>query len=82
MLALALWRDQRCHRCGGDLAETTDEHNDGGGPDRARYRPLDPVRCHRCTAVASSEDKYRKNPHPHALIHRVELVPPRRPAPP
>jgi hypothetical protein len=79
MLALALWRDRRCKRCGGDLAETTDEHNDGGGLDRARYRPLPPVRCHLCTALAASEDAAAKNRHPHALIHRAELLPAPRP---
>jgi hypothetical protein len=81
MLGLALWREIRCGRCGGDLTETTDEHNDGSGPDRGRYRLLDPVRCHRCTALAASEKKYEKNEHSHALIHRVELTPPRRRAP-
>lgn len=77
MLALALWRDERCSGCGGDLVETTAEEHDGS-PGHSGYRPLLPVRCHRCTALAASEEKYRKDsPHPHALIHRVELQPPR-----
>lgn len=80
MLALAKWRDQRCNRCGGDLEETTDEENDGT-PGHSDYRPLPPLRCHRCTALSVSEDKYRATTHPHALIHRVELHPPRRHAP-
>lgn len=77
MLALAHWRDQHCHRCGGDLEETTSEDNDGT-PGRAGYRGLPPVRCHRCTALAASEAAYKDSPHPHALIHRVELRPPSR----
>lgn len=80
MLALALWRDSRCRSCGGDLVETTAPENDGS-PGSSSYRPLPPVRCHRCTALAASEERYRKNDHPHALIHRVELQPPRRRAP-
>lgn len=78
MLALDLWRQRRCRHCGGDLEETTAEENDGT-PGRSGYRPLLPVRCHRCTALAASEEQYNKNsPHPRALIHRVELQPPRR----
>jgi hypothetical protein len=76
MLALHLWQDLRCHRCGGDLTETTDPANDGS-PGNSAYRAQEPVRCHRCTALAVSEERYRKNDHPHALIHRVQLQPPR-----
>jgi hypothetical protein len=78
MLALAAWRDSRCSGCGGDLVETTAEENDGT-PGNGAYLPLLPIRCHRCTALAQSEETYRKadTPHPHALIHRVELRPPR-----
>jgi hypothetical protein len=73
MLALQEWREARCRGCGGDLAETTDPDREDG------YRPLLPVRCHRCTALSRSEETYRKAdaPHPHALIHRVELKPSR-----
>jgi len=79
MLALALWEERRCRGCGGDLTETTRPEHDGLGPDRYRYVPLPPVRCHRCTALAASEAKYKDSPHPHALIHRVKLQPPRTP---
>ena len=78
MLALALFDDRRCRGCGGDLAETTRDEHDGLGPDRWRYAPLLPVRCHRCTALAASEAEYKDSPHPHALMHVVELRPPRR----
>jgi hypothetical protein len=80
MLALGLWRDSRCRGCGGDLAETTAEEH-SGDPGRAGYRPLLPVRCHRCTALSASEHTYRDERHPHALIHRVELRPDRRKPP-
>ncbi|WP_026931229.1 hypothetical protein [Glycomyces tenuis] len=78
MVALAVWRDNRCNQCGGDLEETTSEENDGT-PGHGAYLPLLPIRCHRCTALAKSEAHYRdlKAEHPHALIHRVELHPPR-----
>lgn len=76
MVALAIWRDNRCNRCGGDLTETTDEENDGT-PGHGTYVPVLPIRCHRCTALAKSEAKYRdlKAETPHALIHQVELRP-------
>jgi hypothetical protein len=78
MVALAARRDTRCTGCGGDLAETTAPENDGS-PGNGRYLPLLPIRCHRCTALSKSEASYReqKAEHPHALIHRVELQPPR-----
>lgn len=74
MLALAAWRESRCHRCGGDLEETTDPDNDGS-PGNGFYKPLLPVRCHRCTALARSEKDYRDGgtEFPQALMHRVEL---------
>lgn len=76
MLALALHRASRCNQCGGDLAETTSPDNDGS-PGNGVYLPLLPVRCHRCTALSKSEERYRKDKaeHPHALMHRVELRP-------
>lgn len=78
MLALATRRDTTCSGCGGDLTETTAPENDGS-PGNGAYLPLLPVRCHRCTALSKSEASYRdqKAEHPHALIHRVELRPPR-----
>lgn len=80
MLALALWRDLRCNRCGGDLTETTDDANSGELDATGRYVGLDPARCHRCTALSRAEEKYRNNSHAHALIHRVVWQPRRVPA--
>lgn len=80
MLALAEWRDSRCRGCGGDLEETTNPDHDGT-PGNWGYQPLKPIRCHRCTALARSEAKYRDNEHPHALMHVVELRPPARKPP-
>lgn len=80
MIALAAWRDLRCSGCGGDLTETTSEENDGTAGHGAYIAEL-PIRCHRCTALAKSEERYReaKAEQPQALIHRVKLRPPRRP---
>lgn len=81
MLALNLWRESRCTGCGGDLAETTADENDGS-PGNGAYLPLHPIRCHRCTALSAVEKAYSQNPltpHPHALMHRVELRAPHRP---
>lgn len=80
MLALAEWHAGRCRRCGGDLAETTHPDHDGVAGN-AGYRPQLPVRCHRCTALAKAEHDYRDAPQPQALIHQVELRPPRRKPP-
>jgi hypothetical protein len=83
MVALALWEQRRCGGCGGDLDETTSPHMEDG------YEALLPVRCHRCTALSRSEERYRKpvkgqvaTPHPHALIHQVRPKPGRTPHPP
>lgn len=65
IVALALWHDTRCRRCGGDLRETASPGMEGG------YTPLPPLRCHRCTALSAVEERYRSNSHPHALMHRV-----------
>ncbi len=67
MLALGLYRKNRCHGCGGDLTETTDaKHED-------RYHPILPVQCHRCAAFARAHEQYKDYPHPQSLLHRVEL---------
>lgn len=78
MLALAARRDSQCGGCGGDLVETTSPDMDGS-PGNGAYLPLLPIRCHRCTALAKSEESYRKQgaEQPHALIHQVEARPPR-----
>lgn len=78
MLALGVRRDSLCGGCGGDLAETTSPDMDGS-PGNGAYVPVLPIRCHRCTALAKSEESYRKQKaeHPHALIHQVEKRLPR-----
>ena len=67
-----------CGGCGGDLTETTAPENDGS-PGNGAYLPLLPIRCHRCTALARSEQTYREqeSEFPHALMHRVEYREPR-----
>jgi hypothetical protein len=65
MLALARYRDDLCPSCHGDMHETTDIANDDG------YRSLPPIRCHRCTELARSAERYRDEPHPGALLHQV-----------
>ena len=67
MLALGLYRRGLCQQCIGSLDETTDPHNED------RYVPIEPVQCYRCVGLARSEEAYRDQPHPHTLIHRVEL---------
>lgn len=82
MEALALWRDLRCRRCGGDLTETTDDANSGELDATAKYVVQPPVRCYRCTALSISENKTKEGWHPHALIHQVKLQPQRPRLPP
>lgn len=76
MLALAQWRDTRCGQCGGDLEETTSPENDGS-PGHGAYVAMEPLRCHRCAALARSEHAYREDSAPHSLMHRVRYQPPR-----
>lgn len=69
MLALALYREQRCPGCGGPLSETAKpEHED-------RYRPLPPIECHRCVAFHRSREDFHEHHAPEALIHRVPHTP-------
>lgn len=67
MLALAKYRESRCPRCDGDLAETTDPAN------RGRYVPLDAVCCYRCDGLIVAEQRYAKVERPGALLHAVQL---------
>ena len=76
MVALAHWRDSRCGGCGGDLEETTSIENDGS-PGHGAYLPMEPLRCHRCAALARSEKTYHEDAAPHSLMHRVHYQPPR-----
>jgi len=65
MLALAVWRANRCPNCGRDIRECTDESADWHVPP--------PTRCHVTTALAIAQQQYyRDSPHPHALLWRVE----------
>jgi hypothetical protein len=64
-LAYQVYRDSLC-RCGGYLPDTTNPRNEG------RYRPLPPLECQHCMALAESEESVQ-HPHPIALIHRAEL---------
>lgn len=67
MLALDLYEEGLCRHCGGQLDETTDPENED------RYVVLPPILCHRCEGFARADDRYRDHPHPHVLMHRVEL---------
>lgn len=67
MLALELWRRSRCSRCGHNLVKSTDPATED------RYVAKLPTQCHACLALSQSEEKYRDEPHPHTLIHQVEL---------
>jgi hypothetical protein len=79
MLALAYWRGGLCHRCHGELAETTNPMHDADRRDGTHaYKATPPTRCHRCTALVTSERAYSTNELvrvPEALIHHVDLVP-------
>jgi hypothetical protein len=67
MVAVEAWRRSRCSRCGHSLLKTTDPANEG------RYHATLPTQCHACLALSQSEERYRDEPHPHTLIHQVEL---------
>ena len=66
MLALALWRADRCPRCGGDIDVCTSQDNDG------KYVPALPLRCHATTAVSIQQKQYEDTPQAEALLWRVE----------
>jgi hypothetical protein len=79
MLALALYRAGLCHRCGGELAETTSADNDRDNPHGVGvYKATRKVRCHKCTAAMESDHEHSSNklvPFPAAVMHITELVP-------
>lgn len=79
MLALALYRAGLCHRCGGELADTTRPEHDRDNPHGTHvYRPVRLIRCHQCTASMESEHQHSSNElvkHPAAVMHIMELVP-------
>lgn len=66
MLALQAYEDLTCSGCGGLLPDTTAE----GAEDS--YRVPNPLRCHRCTAVAQKSEDYREANQPQALLYRAE----------
>ena len=86
MLALAVYRAGLCHRCLGELDETSSEalNPDNWWSGTHVYKPKPPKRCHRCTALMASEKTFHATDkktgeyitsHPGALIHQVEKVP-------
>lgn len=78
LLALQMWRDSLCQRCGGHGAETTNPANDRNNPQALGiYRALPPIECHRCTALMTVEREYLDDKR--GLIHRVQLKPRRQP---
>lgn len=71
MLALKVYRDNRCPGCGGDLNVTTaSEHED-------EYRHQPPLQCFRCVAFAQAHQEYAEQPHSQTLIHLVPQRPSR-----
>lgn len=72
MIALALWRENRCPFCGGDLALTTDPVNEDV------YRHELPIQCYRCVAFARAHEEYDTELYPQSLIHLVPQRPKRR----
>jgi len=61
VLALLDFEEKSCSHCGGWLPDTTDPKNEG------KYQALDPIRCHRCTALHSKRADYNE-PHHQALV--------------
>jgi hypothetical protein len=82
MLALAYWRAGLCHRCHGELAETTSPQHDADNPHGTHvYKRVALQRCHRCTASIVSERqhaealaKFKGSAPAEAVIHHVALV--------
>jgi hypothetical protein len=67
-IALGLYEADLCPGCRHPLSETTKPENEG------LYRPLAPIRCHRCTASSMGADRYADSPHASALLLSVELL--------
>lgn len=65
MLALQAYEDARCSGCGGFIPDTTK-------PEAEDSFRVEASRCHLCTARAQEADGYKDNPHPQALLYRVE----------
>lgn len=62
MLAHLMHERLTCSGCGGHLPDTTDPKADGA------YIADEPIRCHRCTAIAMRAEQYRESPQPQALM--------------
>lgn len=63
MLALAMYRS-KVGPCGHYLPESTAKANEYGWVVQA-------ARCHACTAVAGEAERYKDNPHSHAILYGV-----------
>jgi hypothetical protein len=72
MIALNIWRANRCPGCGGDLSVTTKPENE------ERFQPELPLECFRCVAYARSHEAYEKYPRPQAFVHQVPARPNRK----
>jgi hypothetical protein len=59
--ALQAYDSQSCPGCGGHLPDTT-------APEREGAYATSSMLCHRCVAVEGEQHRYRKHPHPLALI--------------
>lgn len=64
MLALGQLRAQECPGCGGHLPDTT-------GTEHEFSWRAEAVICHRCAARDVEVERYRKHPHPGALLYRL-----------
>jgi hypothetical protein len=77
MVALEVYHAGKCHGCGLQLSETTDEKYDPNDPERdGLYTVGAGTRCQACTAIARRQEDDHKNgmPHQHAVIYQPELV--------
>jgi hypothetical protein len=65
MLALDLWRAQRCPHCGRNLDECTSAQAEDA------WVAPPPTRCHAATAVSIRQDQYRDTPQAETLLWSV-----------
>jgi hypothetical protein len=83
MLALGLYEDGLCNRCGVSLAESTSDDVDPWKPEAThQYVAEVPITCFHCLVLAKSEKKYANDEdnEPGALIHTAIKIakPPRK----
>lgn len=77
MLALSLYEDGLCNRCGVPLAESTGTDVDPHSPESThRFVAELPITCFHCEALVKSEKKYANDEdnEPGALIHTAVKV--------